>query len=165
MLAKIATADSASTVIKSTAFLYIAKRNHTLSTLYINTRGNFVFYSIYIYWFIYFDSRWFAEKQVKKEKSKAKQDKIKEVVKKLRAFAEAKNISLEENSSSMKERKKKVVCKTFHGAGLVVPVDENDVGYREVPETAGTIMHLYSQFSYAGSKPGYRNWVPKIGNC
>ena len=64
-------------------------------------------------------------------------------MKKLKAFAEAKNISLEENSSSMKERKKKVVCKTFHGAGLVVPVDENDVGYREVPETAGTIMHLY----------------------
>ena len=27
--------------------------------------------------------------------------------------------------------------KTFHGAGMVVPVDENDVGYREVPETIG----------------------------
>ena len=37
----------------------------------------------------------------------------------------------------MKERDKKVVCKTFHGAGLVVPVDENEVGYREVPETPG----------------------------
>ena len=35
---------------KSTAFLYIAKRHQTLSTLYINTRGNFVFYSIYIYY-------------------------------------------------------------------------------------------------------------------
>ena len=31
---------------KSTAFLYIAKRHQTLSTLYMNTRGNFVFYSI-----------------------------------------------------------------------------------------------------------------------
>ena len=48
MLAKIAAADSASTVLKRTAFLFIAKRNHTLSTLYINTRGNFVFYSIYV---------------------------------------------------------------------------------------------------------------------
>ena len=31
---------------KSTAFLYIAKRNHTLCTLYINRRVNCVFYSI-----------------------------------------------------------------------------------------------------------------------
>ena len=32
----------------STAFLYIAKRNQTLCTLYINIRGNFVFYSIIV---------------------------------------------------------------------------------------------------------------------
>ena len=38
----------------------------------------------------------------------------------------------------MKARDKKSVCKTFHGAGMVVPVDDNDVGYREVPETPGT---------------------------
>ena len=31
---------------QTTAFLYIAKRHQTLSTLYIKTRGNFVFYSI-----------------------------------------------------------------------------------------------------------------------
>jgi len=30
-----------------------------------------------------------------------------------------------------------VVTKTFHGAGIVVPVDKNDVGYRELPETDG----------------------------
>ena len=29
------------------------------------------------------------------------------------------------------------MCKSFHGAGIVVPVDENEVGYREVPETPG----------------------------
>lgn len=33
-----------------------------------------------------------------------------------------------------------VVTKTFHGAGLVVPVDKNDVGYRELPETDGNIF-------------------------
>ena len=38
MLATVAAADSASTVKKSTAFLYIAKRNHTLYTLDINRR-------------------------------------------------------------------------------------------------------------------------------
>jgi len=33
-----------------------------------------------------------------------------------------------------------VVTKTFHGAGLVVPVDKNDVGYRELPETNGKYL-------------------------
>ena len=37
--------DSAKVKKKSTAFLYIAKRNHTLCTLYINRRVHFVFYS------------------------------------------------------------------------------------------------------------------------
>ena len=45
MLATVAAADSASTVRKSTAFLYIAKRNHMLCTLYINRRIHCVFYS------------------------------------------------------------------------------------------------------------------------
>lgn len=33
--------------------------------------------------------------------------------------------------------RQQVVTKTFHGAGIVVPVDKNDVGYRELPETDG----------------------------
>lgn len=33
-----------------------------------------------------------------------------------------------------------VVTKTFHGAGIVVPVDKNDVGYRELPETDGDLF-------------------------
>ena len=33
-----------------------------------------------------------------------------------------------------------MVTKTFHGAGLVVPVDKNDVGYRELPETDGRVL-------------------------
>lgn len=36
-----------------------------------------------------------------------------------------------------------VVSKTFHGAGIVVPVDKNDVGYRELPETDGTSLPLF----------------------
>lgn len=38
----------------------------------------------------------------------------------------------------MKARDKKVVSKTFHGAGIVVPVDQNEVGYRPLPETPGS---------------------------
>ena len=43
MLATVAAADSAKVQKKSTAFLYIAKWNHTLCTLYINRRVNCVF--------------------------------------------------------------------------------------------------------------------------
>ena len=44
---------------------------------------------------------------------------------------------MELKSKAMKARDKKVVCKSFHGAGLMVPVDDNGIGYREVPETVG----------------------------
>ena len=42
----------------------------------------------------------------------------------------------------MKARDKKVVCKSFHSAGIVVPVDDNEVGYRPVPESVG--MWVYT---------------------
>ncbi|TMS23021.1 Histone PARylation factor 1 [Larimichthys crocea] len=53
----------------------------------------------------------------------------------LRDRAETLGLSLEQKTKGMKQRDKKVVTKTFHGAGIVVPVDKNDVGYRELPET------------------------------
>ncbi|KAI3352438.1 hypothetical protein L3Q82_005392 [Scortum barcoo] len=53
----------------------------------------------------------------------------------LRDRAETLGLSLEQKTKGMKQRDKKVVTKTFHGAGIVVPVDNNDVGYRELPET------------------------------
>ena len=40
----------------------------------------------------------------------------------------------------MKARDKKSVCKTFHGAGMVVPMDDQGIGYREVPETPGVYI-------------------------
>ena len=62
---------------------------------------------------------------------------MKELSGRLKECAEKHSYSLEAKTKKMKERDKKVVCKTFHGAGMVVPVDENEVGYREVPETPG----------------------------
>jgi len=47
----------------------------------------------------------------------------------------------------MKARQKLVVCPGFHRAGIVVPVDENDVGYREVPETPGTELLKFTMFA------------------
>lgn len=59
---------------------------------------------------------------------------------KLKTYAAKHGLSMEQKSKKMEERDKKVVCKSFHKAGIVVPVDENEVGYREVPETPGMIM-------------------------
>ena len=72
-------------------------------------------------------------KGVDSSKKKALQSLQEEIV----SWAKKKKFSLDLKSKSMKDRDKKVVCKTFHGAGIVVPVDDNEVGYRPVPETPG----------------------------
>ncbi|XP_061882193.1 histone PARylation factor 1 [Entelurus aequoreus] len=61
---------------------------------------------------------------------------------KLRERSETLNLSLEQKTKEMKQRDKKVVTKTFHGAGIVVPVDKNDVGYRELPETDAALKKI-----------------------
>lgn len=53
-------------------------------------------------------------------------------------FAKANDVKLDTLSSKLKARNMKVVSKTFHRAGLVVPVDkETDIGYRSLIETDG----------------------------
>ena len=74
---------------------------------------------------------------MKKEKNASKKKILSQLKEKLENWADKKSYPLEQKSKQMKERDKKVVCKSFHGAGIVVPVDANDVGYREVPETPG----------------------------
>lgn len=57
-------------------------------------------------------------------------------------FAKANNVNLDTFSSKLKARNLKVVTKTFHKAGLVVPVDKvTDVGYRSLIETDGKRKH------------------------
>ncbi|XP_017259494.1 histone PARylation factor 1 [Kryptolebias marmoratus] len=68
----------------------------------------------------------------KKERSSKRAESLEA---KLREKADSLGFSLEQKTRSMKQRDKKVVTKTFHGSGIVVPVDKNDVGYRELPET------------------------------
>ena len=60
----------------------------------------------------------------------------------LTKHAEKKKFLLELKTKSLKARDKKVVCKSFHGAGIVVPINDQGIGYREVPETTGTINFL-----------------------
>ncbi|XP_053315796.1 histone PARylation factor 1 [Spea bombifrons] len=84
----------------------------------------------------------FASKKLKEVTDKRTSSPVKDLVEKLTAAAEALGYSLEQKSAAMKKRDKKVVTKSFHGAGLVVPVDKNDVGYRELPETDSNLKRI-----------------------
>jgi len=56
----------------------------------------------------------------------------------LQSWAKDKSFLLDVYSAAMKARDKKVVTKTFHNAGLVVPFNKKtEMGYRELTETDG----------------------------
>ena len=78
---------------------------------------------------------WFLEERLKEGKTKN----LTQLKEKLTEWAKHHNFSLEQKTKTMKARDKKVVTKTFHGAGIVVPVDQTGVGYRPLPETTGII--------------------------
>ncbi|XP_060080890.1 histone PARylation factor 1-like [Ylistrum balloti] len=82
---------------------------------------------------------------VKKKKLQSFQEDLKD-------FANSKKYSLDMKTKSMKDRDKKVVCKTFHGAGMVVPLDENEVGYREVPEEPADLKKMFKAVVEAKSE-------------
>ncbi|CAL1601479.1 unnamed protein product [Knipowitschia caucasica] len=89
----------------------------------ITQMGENVFAAVYLYL-----------QRKRKEKASLKTD-LESLVEKLRNKAGVLGLPLEQKTKDMKQRDKKVVTKTFHGAGIVVPIDKNDVGYRELPET------------------------------
>ncbi|XP_028833599.1 histone PARylation factor 1 [Denticeps clupeoides] len=71
----------------------------------------------------------------KKERRRVeKESALQSLEEELRGAAERLGLPLEQKTKAMKLRDKKVVTKTFHGAGIVVPVDKNNVGYRELSE-------------------------------
>lgn len=58
------------------------------------------------------------------------------VKKSLEEWAKSNSIKLDGFSSKIRERNLKVVTKTFHKAGLIVPIEKKtDIGYRELIET------------------------------
>ncbi|XP_072528099.1 histone PARylation factor 1 [Salminus brasiliensis] len=67
----------------------------------------------------------------------------------LKKEAERLGLPLEQKTKAMKQRDRKVVTKTFHGAGIVVPVDKNDVGYRELPESDADLKKICKAISEA----------------
>lgn len=58
----------------------------------------------------------------------------------LSEWAEKNNITLEKMTENMRKRQKKVVSKTLHRAGIVVPVEpKTELGYRPLIETEGMV--------------------------
>lgn len=84
----------------------------------------------------YFFSAYLEEQKLKADPFR--KSKLSSFQNSLRSFASTYNITLETNTSDMKERSKKVVCKTFHKAGMVVPWNKKtELGYRELIVTEG----------------------------
>lgn len=84
----------------------------------------------------------FLMKKLKEVTDRKKSSILKNIDEKLTEAARKLGYSLEQRTVKMRQRDKKVVTKTFHGAGLVVPVDKNDVGYRELPETDADLKRI-----------------------
>lgn len=79
---------------------------------------------------------WFIDDTLKKDK--AKKSELSSLRAKLEKWAGKSGILCTPGKTeAMKKRDKKSVCPTFHHAGMVVPVDDQGIGYREVPETPG----------------------------
>ncbi|KAL4230286.1 hypothetical protein ACF0H5_010671 [Mactra antiquata] len=90
-------------------------------------------------------SSFIDDKLKSKDLNSSSKDKLKKLSGKIKDYAQKNNLSLELKSKRIKEREKKVVCKSFHRCGIVVPVDENEVGYREVPETPADLKKMFKK--------------------
>ncbi|XP_067838225.1 histone PARylation factor 1 isoform X2 [Heptranchias perlo] len=88
------------------------------------------------------DNLFSAVKRLKEISNKRQSSVLKELETKLTAVARELGYSLEQKTKEMKQRDRKVATKSFHGAGLLVPIDRSGVGYRELPETDGSLKKI-----------------------
>ena len=72
-----------------------------------------------------------------KEENPFKKTALQRLYNEVESYAKFKKLPLALKTKGIKDRNNEVVAKTFHGAGIVVPVDDNDVGYRPLPDNDG----------------------------
>ncbi|XP_065898955.1 histone PARylation factor 1-like [Dysidea avara] len=87
----------------------------------------------------------------KKLKTVSTNSKLKELNTKLQAKCKELSYNLVE-SKNFKTRNKQVVAKSFNKIGIVVPVDQNDVGYRPLPMTNGELKAVLDKIVSSKSK-------------
>lgn len=94
--------------------------------------------------------------EIKKSIEKAKnslREKFEKIHEDMKKFAKKKNYSLDVRTQKTKIRDKRVVAKTFHGLGIVVPYDKkNDIGYRPLPESDAAIKMLLKKIKEADTE-------------
>ncbi|XP_066998763.2 histone PARylation factor 1 [Anabrus simplex] len=79
------------------------------------------------------------------------------------AWAEKEKIDLETPSPEMKTRSRKVVAKTFHSAGIVVPVNkQNDTGYRPLLETDAQLKRILQNCADSTDETERRKLMDKL---
>ncbi|XP_011872746.1 PREDICTED: UPF0609 protein C4orf27 homolog [Vollenhovia emeryi] len=70
----------------------------------------------------------------------------------LKNFAKQHNVTLERNTVGMRAREKRVVARTFHKAGIVVPYDKKtQLGYRDLAATDNDLQKILEQIEEAGT--------------
>ncbi|CAL1540707.1 unnamed protein product [Lymnaea stagnalis] len=87
-----------------------------------------------------------ACRKLKSSSGETKQN-LEQLIKSVKEAAEKYDLPLAMSTRRIKDRQKKVVSPTFHGAGIVVPVDANDVGYRPVPETPAALRGMLKKIA------------------
>ena len=91
---------------------------------------------------------------MKTSSGKSKQKSLKTLQTSLVSEAKELKYNLETSTSAIKARNKKVVSKTFHKAGMVVPV-VNEVGYRPLTMTDGEFKVVIFSLTCRNSTSSY----------
>lgn len=81
--------------------------------------------------------------KIKKKVDPFKKMKIQKIQEALHVWSNKNGYSLDSLTKKMRSRRSKIVAKTFHGAGIVVPYDKKtEVGYRELKENDVTLKKM-----------------------
>ncbi|XP_076237693.1 histone PARylation factor 1 [Calliopsis andreniformis] len=78
---------------------------------------------------------------------------IAQIQQKLKNYAKEKKITLDKKTSNMQTREKKVVARTFHKAGIVVPYNKKtELGYRDLAVTDNELHKLLKNIEESPSE-------------
>ncbi|GLG99828.1 Uncharacterized protein GBIM_06210 [Gryllus bimaculatus] len=89
--------------------------------------------------------------------------KISSLQKSLHSWAKENNFDLDVNTAAMKARARKVVAKTFHKGGIVVPVNKtNDTGYRPLIESEVNLKKILKNYANSDSDDQRKALMDKL---
>ncbi|XP_071630509.1 histone PARylation factor 1 isoform X2 [Temnothorax longispinosus] len=81
----------------------------------------------------------------------------------LKNFAKQHDITLEKNTADMRARERRVVARTFHRAGIVVPYDKKtQLGYRDLAATDSDLQKILKQIEEAGTPKERKTPIAKL---